>query len=277
MKSSKTSENSKKALLEIEKIVQSIQDAKALASYYLEFWRRVIVLELIKEVCPKGSVVADLGAQPFIVSCALKLMGYEVIAYDYDPDPYLDIAKAFGVKVVKCDLERDSLGMEDGSVDCAILSEVIEHINPYFVNYTLSEVNRILKVGGKLIITTPNIASLFRRLKLLIGKTPIYRLHVREYTKYEVEGLLRDHGFRICESFYSEVNDLHFVEANPHDYLMIDGYRDLIRILLKRPSRTNLLRTIAFPLVKAVPALRMTIVVVAEKAEHLKPRSIERW
>ena len=139
-------------------------------------------------------------------------MGYEVIAYDYDPDPYLDIAKAFSVKVIKCDLERDSLGMEDGSADCAVLSEVIEHINPYYVNHTLSEINRILKVGGKLIITTPNIASFFKRLKLLTGKTPIYRLHVREYTKHEVEELLRNSGFKILESFYSEVNDLHFVE-----------------------------------------------------------------
>jgi len=235
------------------------------------------VLRLVEKYVSKGSLVLDLGAQPFIVSCALKLMGYEVIAYDYHPDPYLDIAKAFSVKVIKCDLERDSLGMEDGSADCAVLSEVIEHINPYYVNHTLSEINRILKVGGKLIITTPNIASFFRRLKLLTGKTPIYRLHVREYTKYEVEELLRNSGFKILESFYSEVNDLHFVEANPYDLLRIEGYRDLIKILLKRPSRTNLLRTIAFPLVKAIPTLRMHIVVVAEKAKHLKPLSIERW
>ena len=47
--------------------------------------------------------------------------------------------------------------------------------------------------------------------------------------------------------------------------------------MLKRPSRTNLLRTIAFPLVKAIPTLRMVIVVVAEKAKYLKPLSIERW
>jgi len=62
-----------------------------------------------------------------------------------------------------------------------------------------------------------------------------------------VEELLRNSGLKILESFYSEVNDLHFVEANPYDSLRIEGYRDLIKILLKRLSRTNLLRTIAFP------------------------------
>jgi SAM-dependent methyltransferase len=265
------------ALLYIKEFLENYSDEKVKHSFYLEFSRRLLLLQLVEKYASKGGVVIDLGAQPFIVSSALKLMGYDVIAYDYDPDRYLDIAKAFGVKVVKCDLERDSLGMENETVDCAVFSEVIEHINPYYVNYTLAKINRILKVGGKLIITTPNIASLFRRLKLLIGKQPVYRLHVKEYTKYEVEELLRNSGFKILESFYTEVNDLHFVEANPIDYLRINGYVDLIRISLRRPSRTNILRTIAFPLVKAIPTLRMIIGVVAEKAEHLKPLPVERW
>jgi SAM-dependent methyltransferase len=239
----------KEALLHIGDVLEkSYRDEKVKHSFYLEFSRRLLVTQLVERYAPKGGVVADLGAQPFIVSCALKLMGYEVIAYDYEPDRYLDIAKAFGVKVVKCDLECDSLGMEDGSIDCAVFSEVIEHLNPYYVNHTLAEINRILKMGGKLIVTTPNIVSLFRRLKLLLGKQPVYRLHVKEYTKYEVEELLRNSGFKILESFYSEVNDLHFVEAKPCDYLRINGYHDLIKIMLKKPSKTNLLRTIASPL-----------------------------
>jgi SAM-dependent methyltransferase len=254
-----------------------MQDERVFTSYYLEFWRRALIQELVMKYCPKDGLVIDLGAQPFILSCALKLMGYKVIAYDYDPDPYLDIAKAYNVKVVKCDLERDSIDMEDESVDCAVFSEVIEHINPYYINHTLSEINRVLKVGGKLIVTTPNIASLFRRLKLLLGKQPVYKLHVKEYTKDEVEELLRNSGFKMLESFYSEVNDLHFVEGDPQDLLRINRYLDLIKIVLRRPSKNNLLRTIAFPLVKAIPTFRMMIVVVAEKIKHLKPLSMERW
>ena len=273
----KLSEIVKRALLNVERIVKNHGDNKALTSYYLEFWRRALILELVTKYCPKDSVVVDLGASPFILSCALKLMGYDVIAYDYDPDRYLNIAKAFNVKVVKCDLERECLNLENGSVDCVVFSEVIEHINPYYVSHTLAEINRVLRLGGKLILSTPNVASLFRRVKLLMGKQPIYRFHVKEYTKSEVECLLRNSGFKILESFYSEVNDLHFVEANPCDYLRIDGYHDLIRILLRRPSRTNLLRAIAFPLVKAIPTLRMNIVVVAEKTVYLRPQLMERW
>ena len=70
---------------------------------------------------------------------------------------------------------------------------------------------------------------------------------------------------------------MHFVEADPCDYLRMHGYHDLIRILLKRPSKTNLLRAIAFPLVKAIPTLRMLIVIVAEKTRYLRPSLTERW
>jgi len=144
----KLSEAVRHALLKVERIVKDHGDDKALTSYYLEFWRRALVLELVAKYCPKGSIVVDLGAQPFIVSCALKLMGYKVIAYDYDPDRYLNIAKSLDIKVIKCDLEQDSLGLENGSVGCAVFSEVIEHINPYYVGHTLAEINRILKVRG---------------------------------------------------------------------------------------------------------------------------------
>ena len=271
------SDEVKDASLSVGRIVKEYGDDKALRSFYLEFWRRALVLELVRKYCPKGGTVIDLGAQPFIISCALKLMNYEVIAYDYNPGRYLGIAKACNVKVVKCDLERDSLDLKDSSVDYAVFSEVLEHINPYYVHHTLTETNRVLKVGGKLIVTTPNIASLFRRVKLLLGKQPVYRLHVKEYTKDEVEKLLKEYGFRILESFYSEVNDLHFVDAELHDYLRINGYLDLIRCLFRKPSKVNLLRMLAYPIVKAIPPLRMLQVVVAWKVSHPGLSHVERW
>lgn len=105
-----------------------------------------MVLQLTQEYCQKGGTVVDLGASPFIISCALKLMGYEVIACDYDPWQYLNIAEAFNVEVFKCDLERDSLNIPSGSADCVVLSEVMEHLNPYYISHLLAEVNRISEI-----------------------------------------------------------------------------------------------------------------------------------
>lgn len=73
----------------------------------------------------------DLGAQPFITSCALRILGYNVTAFDIDPGPYMKIAETCDVDVVKCDLERDELGFDNA--DCAVFTEVLEHLHYYYV------------------------------------------------------------------------------------------------------------------------------------------------
>ena len=87
------------------------------------------------------------------------------------------------------------------------LQRLIEHLHYYYVTHVLSEINKSLKPGGYLILTTPNIASLFRRLRLILGKQPIYQYHLREYTMPELTMLERA-GFKPVEFYYSAVNDL---------------------------------------------------------------------
>ena len=141
----------------------------------------------------------------------------------------------------------------------------------------LEKINRALKIKGYLILTTPNIASLFRRLKLLLGKQPIYRHHVREYTMEEVLELIKGAGFNVVESYYSHINDLTYIDADPEDYLRVKSYKDLIRITAKRPTKVNILRILAYPLVKLKPSLRQSIIIVATKVKEPKTKVIERW
>ena len=70
-------------------------------------------------------------------------------------------------------------GIADESVDCVISFQVIEHIkqDSEFVR----EVHRVLRKGGKFIVSTPN-----RTMSLT--RNP---WHVREYTPEEFEGLLK--------------------------------------------------------------------------------------
>jgi len=139
------------------------------------------------------------------------------------------------------------------------------------------EENRALKMRGYLILTILNIASLFRRLKLLLSKQPIYRHHVREYTMEEVLELIKGAEFDVVESYYSRINDLTYIDADQEDYLRVKSYKDLIRITVKRPTKANILRTLAYPLVKLKPSLRQLIIVVATKVEEPKVEVIVRW
>jgi SAM-dependent methyltransferase len=267
--------DSREALPSVKEVIERFGDSRAVHSYYLEFGRRLEVLKLIERYCGQGSTILDLGSQPFIISCALRKMGYDVVAFDIDPEPYMRIAKACNVDVVRCDLERDELGVDNA--DCAVFTEVLEHLHYYYAPLVLSRISRALKPGGALILTTPNIASLFRRLRLLLGIQPIYHYHVREYTMREVVSLLREAGFEVIKAYYSIVNDLIYIDADPEEYLRISGFKDLVRIALKKPTKLNILRLLTYPIVKLRPSLRQSIVIVAIKTREPVTSPFERW
>ncbi len=72
-------------------------------------------------------------------------------------------------------------GIPSNSFDFVITFQVIEHIQND--GLFLKEINRVLKSGGKLIVTTPN-------KKMSITRNP---WHIREYTVQELEKLLLSH------------------------------------------------------------------------------------
>jgi SAM-dependent methyltransferase len=267
--------DSREALLSVKEIIERFCDSRAVHSYYLEFGRRLEVLKLIEGYCGQGSTILDLGTQPFVVSCALRKMGYDVIAFDVDPEPYMRIAEACNINVLRCDLERDELGIDNA--DCAVFTEVLEHLHYYYAPLVLSKINKALKHGGALILTTPNIASLFRRLRLLLGIQPIYHYHVREYTMREVVSLLREAGFEVIKAYYSIVDNLTYIDADPEEYSGTSSSKDLVRIALKKPTKLNILRLLAYPVVKLRPSLRQVIVIVAVKTREPVTYSFERW
>lgn len=86
-----------------------------------------------------------------------------------------------------------------------------------------------------------------------------------------------EHGFKILKSYYTEVNDLSFIDAAPEEYINLRCYRRMLRIAIKRRTTSNTLRVTAYPIVKFLPSLRMLIVVVAEKERDFQHKKVERW
>jgi SAM-dependent methyltransferase len=273
---------SKEELLEkVNEVVRLYPPLKQ--NFYLEFNRRFKLIEYMMVYVKYRGKVCDVGAAPFILSAMMKQAGYEVVAVDINPEEYGKILERFKIPAFRVDLERDNLPFRDESFDAVVFSEVLEHLNPYYIYHTLSEIKRILKKNGVLILTTPNIASLFRRLKLLIGKNPIYKYHVREYTLNEVREILEDSGFEVQELFYSEIYDLSLLKPKSEEELQklvrVESFFDMLKFTVRNIALVNVARVVVYPLVKLVPQLRTQIVAIAQKRDTsaLRKKRIRRW
>ncbi len=137
----------------------------------------------------KDSVI-DLGGGLGYISKTCAENGYDTTHVD-SAESLLSFAKNFidetigisKVKFLKADLEE--LKLEDETFDVAFCGEVLEHIND--VEKFLKMIHKILKSGGRLVLTTPNhnaLAYVFlRNLPLKVRRrlfakfSNVYHLH----------------------------------------------------------------------------------------------------
>lgn len=149
--------------------------------------------------------VLDIGCADGKIS--LQIKNKTNIVYGCDrKKKLLNVAKQKGIKTKLCDLERE-IPFPDRTFDGAVCLEVIEHV--YNTDLLLSEINRVLKNNGYLVLSTPDICAFRNRLRILFGKQPCYfgpspygrgGLHIRVFNKKSLVGLLEKHGFRIEKS-----------------------------------------------------------------------------
>jgi SAM-dependent methyltransferase len=116
-----------------------------------------------------------------------------------------------GITVRRSDIMVEPIPAADASCDVATLFAVIEHLHGSPAR-VMRELHRILKPGGFVFLTAPNIAWIRTRLRLLFGRTvhppyeewwrePYYS-HVREPTLRELRCALEWSGFEVVHTAY---------------------------------------------------------------------------
>ena len=153
------------------------------------------------------------------------------ISYLHKKYPYL---KFWGIDYSKDEIEKASrtsfnfkrVNLEKGTpfpdehFDIIYAAEIIEHM--YNPDFLLSEINRILKKDGFLILSTPNLCSVYNRILMLFGIQPLFIEtsvksnligagmlkkfktnlpvgHIRIFNKTAIEDILKDNGFNILK------------------------------------------------------------------------------
>ncbi len=81
---------------------------------------------------------------------------------------------------------------DDLSFDAVVAGEFLEHLYPADVDPTLCEFQRILKIGGTLLMTTPNPHSLMKRLR---GGSVFGVAHLTQHFPALLKKRLMLHGF----------------------------------------------------------------------------------
>lgn len=121
----------------------------------------------------------------------------------------LQAARNSGQLPLIADAEGPKLPLRTDSVDVVMLNEVIEHLVD--TDSILGEIRRVLRPGGILMLSTPNLAAWFNRLALMFGIQPAFSEtsqrqifgrpgktvvgHLRLFTSRALLQQLSTHGF----------------------------------------------------------------------------------
>ncbi|MEY9857102.1 2-polyprenyl-3-methyl-5-hydroxy-6-metoxy-1,4-benzoquinol methylase [Catenulispora sp. GAS73] len=136
--------------------------------------------------------------------------GHEVIGMDWSGEA-VKRAASFGLTVVQGSVDSPGLPIADASVDVVVFSEIIEHLVD--TDAALGELRRVLRPGGTLLLSTPNLAAWFNRGLLALGVQPLFSEvslraihgrpgrevvgHLHLFTRRALVSLLAANGFRV--------------------------------------------------------------------------------
>ncbi len=175
------------------------------------------VVEQILGKLPRGALL-DVPAGEGALSLRLLGLGFDVRCCDL----YTEIFRLRGVEIKRGDLSG-VLPYEEGEFDYVTCVEGIEHIeNP---QQAVREFHRLLRPGGHLIVSTPNILNVEERVKwLLYG----YTSHFKPISQEHLENLRKDMGE--MEEVALHVNPISYSELRytleKYGFEILRFYRD---------------------------------------------------
>lgn len=222
--------------------------------------------EIVERVGPsgRGKKILDIGCAYGFYDIILKEeFGCDMVGLEMreSVDAYCRLLRKHNVPVVEGALSKERIHIADESFDFVIFSEVLEHLRISPLR-ALREVHRVLKPGGMMLLTTPNIGYLRNIAHLMTGKNILQPfpendegldnvtdalIHTRAYVMTEVVHLIQKAGMDVATAGYisSEKLDLR-LRLNLALHLLfiilitvIPSFRSSILIMAGKHSRDH--------------------------------------
>lgn len=102
-----------------------------------------------------------------------------------------------------------------GFFDVVILNNILEHVD--YPLHLLQNVNKVVRVGGDIILSTPSRYRMYNLIRLAMGKNIVFMSpsHIEEYSVGQVTNLLRHAGFTTIDIIQTNVGN----KRHRRDYL----------------------------------------------------------
>lgn len=159
-----------------------------------------------------SDVMLDLGCAQGILSFFLRQKGGCWISTDLDFENLKTSQELLKTNLIQ--LEAGILPFKAGSFDMVVSLDYLEHLEDD--DLCLSEIHRVLKNDGTLVMATPHTGRIFllHKLRPLLGLKLEFYGHKREgYSAKDLKGKLEAHRFQVDKSvtfsrFFSEFLEL---------------------------------------------------------------------
>jgi 2-polyprenyl-3-methyl-5-hydroxy-6-metoxy-1,4-benzoquinol methylase len=147
-----------------------------------------------------GKRVLDVGCSSGYLAQPLAERGNTIVGIELEPDAARE-AEAFCERVLVGDVETMELPLEPGSFDVVLCGDVVEHLRDPVA--ALARLRPLLRPGGRVVLSTPNIANWAIRLSLLAGRWRytdrgiLDRSHTHLFTRATLRAALEHAGYRV--------------------------------------------------------------------------------
>jgi SAM-dependent methyltransferase len=172
--------------------------------------RQARMLAAVLQHASAPAVIVDVGCGDGLATsvAARASAGHRFVGLDWSTDAIRQ-ARQRGLTLVRASVDGTRLPLAPDTADVVIMSELIEHLVD--TDLVLDETRRILRPGGSLLLSTPNLAAWYNRGLLALGVQPVFSEvslrgvygrpgnqvagHLHMFTRRALVGLLAAHGF----------------------------------------------------------------------------------